>query len=44
MDVGDKVFLRDLNIPEGVTVHMTDDKVPIIKIAGKARCDGPLRH
>ena len=37
MDVGDKVFLRDLNIPEGVTVHMTDDNVPIIKIAGKAR-------
>jgi len=37
MDVGDKVFLRDLDIPEGVRVHMTDDKVPIIKIAGKAR-------
>ena len=37
MDVGDKVFLRDLDIPEGVKVHMTDDKVPIIKIAGKAR-------
>ena len=37
MDVGDKVFLRDLDIPEGVRVHMTDDKVPIIKIGGQGK-------
>ena len=37
MEIGDKFFLRDMDVPEGVKVKMSDDKVPIIKIAGKGR-------
>lgn len=37
LDVGDKVFLRDLRLPEMVQVRVKDENIPILKIAGKAR-------
>ena len=37
LDVGEKVFLRDLVLPEGVSVKVKDENIPILKIAGKAR-------
>jgi large subunit ribosomal protein L25 len=37
LDVGDKVFLRDLHLPEMVQVRVKDENIPILKIAGKAR-------
>jgi len=37
MDVGDKVFLRDLDLPEAVQVKVKDENIPILKIAGKGR-------
>lgn len=37
MEIGDKVFLRDLDVPKGVRVSMKDDKIPIIKLVGKGR-------
>jgi hypothetical protein len=37
MEVDDKIFLKDVIIPEGVEVKMKDEKIPIVKLNGKGR-------
>lgn len=37
MEMGDKVFVKDLKIPPGVTVKLKSEKSPILKIGGKSR-------
>ena len=37
MEIGDRFFLQDLDVPQGVEVKTKDDRLPIIKIAGKGR-------
>jgi len=37
LDIGGKVFLPDIELPEGVQVRLKDERIPIVKIAGKGR-------
>ena len=37
LDVGEKVFLRDLDLPETVSVKVKDENIPILKMAGKGK-------
>ena len=37
LELEDKVFLRDIALPGGVHVQMKDERIPIVKMAGKGR-------
>jgi len=37
LEVGDKIMLKDLSIPEGVRVRVKDPSLPVLMISGKAK-------
>lgn len=40
LEIGDKIFFQDLNVPQGIRVRMKDPSLPVVMISGKGRKAG----